>query len=347
VGIAARAVVAACLGALLLSVPTVDAQPRVLPRATADRPDDVAGPQIHAVYVVPADGDDRGLDTDGTVAASVANWDRWFEGQTLGGGLRLDTSGGELDVSFLRTSQTGAALAARGLALRDAIEAELRTAGFARAGKVYAVYYDGATSAACGGGAWPPTVPGDVGALYLRATYGAGLPCYDPALSRSGLQIMDFAMLHELMHTMGYVPTCAPHHTRSGHVSDDPRDLMYAGPQDWRPSVLDVGQDDYYHAHILGCRELAESPYLERNVSHPQVPLTVKVVGPGRVTSSPAGVRCKPRCRVSFDKGTIVRLRAVPAMGARHVRWSGACTGKGTCRTALGRSRAVTAVVRR
>jgi hypothetical protein len=347
VGVAARTLAAACLGALLLSVPTVGAQPRVLPRATADRPDDVAGPQIHALYVLPSDGADRALDTDGTVAASVANWQRWFEGQTLSGGLRLDTAGGELDVSFHRLAQTDAALAGRGLFLRDAIEEELRRAGFDRPDRVYAVYYDGSTAAACGGGAWPPAVPGKVAALYLRATYGAGLACYDPARSRNGLQIMDFAMLHEVLHTMGYVPTCAPHHTRSGHVSDDPRDLMYAGDEPWRPSVLDVGFDDYYHAHVLGCRELAESPYLERNVQHPQLALAVTVVGPGRVTSVPAGVRCRPRCRVSFDKGTTVVLRAVPAKGARLVRWSGACARPATCRVRMGSPRTVTAVFRR
>jgi len=347
VGVAARTLTAACLGALLLSVPTVGAQPRFLSRATADRPDDVSGPQIHALYVVPSDGADRALDTDGTVAASVGNWQRWFESQTLGGGLRLDTSGGELDVSFHRLAQSESALADPGIFIRNAIEAELRAAGFARADKVYAVYYDGATTAACGGGAWPPTSPGNVGALYLEATFGAGFPCYDPALSRSGLQIMDFAMLHEVLHTMGFVPTCAPHHTRSGHVSDDPRDLMYAGDEPWRPSILDVGQDDYYHAHILGCRELAESTYLERNIEHPKVALTVTVVGPGRVTSAPAGVTCKPRCRVAFDKGTVVVLRAVPVKGARLVRWGGACTGTRKCRVALGRARAVTAVFRR
>lgn len=346
-GVAARAVAAACLGALLLSVPTVGAQPRVLPRATADRPDDVAGPQIHALYVVPADGVDRALDTDGTVAASVRNWQAWFESQTLGGGLRLDVSGSELDVSFHRLSQTGSALAQRGVFIRDAIEQELRGAGFDREDKVYAVYYDGATTAACGGGAWPPTLPGDVGALYLRATYGAGLPCYDPALSRSGLQIMDFAMLHEVLHTMGFVPTCAPHHTRAGHVSDDPRDIMYAGPEDWRPSILDVGQDDYYHAHILGCRELAESTYLERNVEHPKVALTVAVTGPGTVRSTPTGVRCKPRCRAMFGKGSTVTLRAAPAKGARLVRWGGACKATGRCRVVLGGSRKVTALFRR
>ena len=284
----ARAAAAGSITVLVLAVSPVAAAPDALPRATADRPDDVSGPQIHAVYVLPADGTDRALDTDGTVAASVANWQRWFVSQTLGGGLRIDTSGGELDVSFHRLARTDATLAARGVFLRDAIEEELRAAGFNRPDRIYAVYYDGSTTAACGGGAWPPTLPGNVAAVYMRATFAAGFPCYQPAFSRAGLQIMDFAILHEVLHTMGFVPRCAPHHTRDGHVSDDPRDVMYAGDEPWRPGVLDVGQDDYYHAHILGCRELAESPYLERNIQHPLERLGVSVAGPGRVVSVPA-----------------------------------------------------------
>ena len=343
----ARAAAVGSITALLLAVSPVAASPDALPRSTTDRPDDVRGPQIHAVYVVPSDVTDRALDTDGTVAASVANWQRWFVSQTLGGGLRLDTSGGEIDVTFHRLADTDAALAARGVFLRDAIERALRGAGFDDPDKIYAVYYDGSATAACGGGAWPPTLPGNVGAVYMRATNGSRLPCYDPSLSRQGLQIMDFAVLHEVFHTMGYVPTCAPHHTRSGHVSDDPRDLMYAGDEPWRPAVLDVGQDDYYHAHILGCRELAESPYLERNIAHPTEKLGVSVAGPGRVVSTPGGVRCKPRCAASFRRGTQVVLRAVPAKGARLVRWSGACSGTKPCRLAMTRARSATARFRR
>ncbi len=346
-GVAARGLLAGCLGALLLFVPSVGAQPDALPRATADRADDVSGPQIHALYVVPADGADRAFDTDGTVAASVANWQAWFKSQTLGGGLRLDTSAGELDVSFHRLSLTDRALSDRGLSIRDAIEQALRRAGFDQPNKVYAVYYDGSTTAACGGGAWPPALPGNVAAIYLRATYVAGLPCYIPTLSRQGLQIMDFAILHEVLHTMGFVPTCAPHHTRNGHVSDDPRDIMYAGDEPWRPAVLDVGQDDYYHAHILDCRELAVSTYLERNIEHPAMTLEVSVAGPGRVASAPGGITCKPRCTAKFAHGTSVVLRALPAKGARLVRWSGACRGTKQCRLAMSRGRATKALFRR
>jgi hypothetical protein len=334
--------------ATLVTAAASSAAPGALPRSTVDRPDDVAGPQIHALYVLPADGVDRALDTDGTVATSVANWQRWLRGQTATGGLRLDMSRSELDVSFRRLSQTDAQLAARGIFIRDAIEQELRSAGLIRPDKIYAVYYDGSSTAACGGGAWPPTLPGAVGAVYLRATFGSGSPCYEPARSRSGLQIMDFAILHEILHTMGFVPTCAPNHTRAGHVSDSPADLMYAGDEPWRPAVLDVGRDDYYHAHVLGCRELALSLYLENNEPAARTAkLTVAVVGPGRVVSTPKRIACPARCTASFPRGTRVVLRAVPAKRARLAGWAGSCRGAKSCSVALVDDRSVRARFRR
>jgi hypothetical protein len=75
-------------------------------------------------------------------------------------------------------------------------------------------------------------------------------------------------MLHELLHTIGFVPTCAPHFTRAGHVSDSNHDLMYAGDQPWYPSVLDYGHDDYFDAHIPGCPDVSDSPLLARAVGH-------------------------------------------------------------------------------
>jgi Divergent InlB B-repeat domain len=152
------------------------------------------------------------------------------------------------------------------------------------------------------------------------------------------------------------VPTCAAHHTRAGHVSDSPTDLMYAGDEAWRPSVLDVGRDDYYHAHRLGCLELAESPYLEGNEppappAPPSAPakarLTVSVVGPGAVRSTPAGIACPRRCSASFARGARVLLRALPARGARLAGWSGACKGRGVCRVELSANRSVRARFRR
>jgi hypothetical protein len=342
-----RVAVGALAIGLLATASPLGATSGALPRAEADRPDDRAGPQIHALYVVPEDGADRRLDTDGTIAASVANWQRWIRTQTLRGALRVDTSAGELDVTFRRLGQTDAQLAARGVRIRDAIEQELKAAGFARPGKIYAVYYDGSSTAACAGGAWPPSRPGNVGAVYLRATVD-GSRCYDPARSRSGLQPMDFAVLREVLHTIGFVPTCAAHHTRTGHVSDSPTDLMYAGDEPWRPSVLDVGGDDYYHAHRLGCLELAESRYLE-DFTPPPARLGVSVAGPGSVRSTPAGVACPPRCTAFFPHGSRVALRALPARRARLAGWNGACTGAGAkvCRVLMAGDRSTRARFRR
>lgn len=259
----AGASVFAVVGLVVATMASVSqAGPSALLRATSDRPDDFAGPQIHVMYVVPSDEVDRQLDTDGSINASTSNLQAWLSGQTNGREMQIDTYQGEPDISFLRLPTSDADMAGRGIYLRDAIESEVHAAGFNSASRIYAVYYDGSNTAACGGGAWPPTLPGDVAAIYLRATYGAGLTCYDPALSKVRLQIMDFAMLHEILHTLGFVATCAPNHTRAGHVSDSPSDLMYAGDAPWRPSILDVGRDDYFEASQSGCLDLSSSPYL-------------------------------------------------------------------------------------
>jgi hypothetical protein len=251
--------------AALVAALAAQSAPSVLPRTTTDRPDDVGGPQVHVVYAVPRGGEDRRLDVSGVLAGTVASWSGWLRGQTGGAGLRLDTSGGELDVSFFQVPLTDDEMVGKGAFVRDELERELREAGLLAAGKLYAVYYDGKSTYGCGGGAWPPALPGVVAAMYLHGLSGTGFDCdrnpFAGATNPPGY--MDFAMLHELMHTLGFVPTCAPHHTRAGHASDSPTDLMYAGDEAWRPAVLDVGRDDYYRAHIAGCPDFADSPFLD------------------------------------------------------------------------------------
>jgi hypothetical protein len=259
----------ACL--VLLGSGAAESRPAAgLPRSTVDRPDEVSGPQVHAFYVVPSDLEDRALDTSGVIAASVSNWEVWLQAQTGGRDLRLDLFQGQPDVTFFRMPQTDAQIAATGAFVRDAVERALIAAGLTQPNKIYAVYYDGTSLYACGGGAWPPVLPGIVGALYLRAQ-SFGVPCYEPQRSSGGQQIMDFAMLHELLHTLGFVPTCAPHQTRGGHASDSSHDLMYAGDDVWRPDTLDVGRDDYFEAHVPGCLDLASSPFLETAPATPPV----------------------------------------------------------------------------
>ncbi len=245
-------------------------------RVTEDRPDDNPGYQVHINYVLPMDGVDEGLDTNGTLATSVGAWSAWMAEQTGGPTLRLDTCDGALDVRFFQIQQTEAELKANGVFIRDAIEDAMSAAGLLDEKKIEVVFYGGDAAETCGGGAWPPALVGQVGAIYLKGTFA------DPTIPACASNpvgaspdtpgYIEFATLHEVLHTMGIVPTCAPHQVLSGHTSDSPTDLMYAGNQPWQPSVLDVGHDDYYQHGIVGCPDLATSVFMEPLPANAELP---------------------------------------------------------------------------
>jgi hypothetical protein len=304
---------------------------QTLPRSTADRTDDVSGPQVHLVYAIPSDGTDRALDTNGVISGTVAVWEDWLASQTGGRILRLDTYQGADDITFVRLPQTDAELAGADPYIRDRIEADLETSGLIVPGKIYAVYYDGASTYACGGGAWPPVLPGVVAALYLHGAPPGAPPCDTNQFHARGEApgYLDFAMIHEIMHTLGFVPSCAPHFTLAGHVSDSPNDLLYAGPQNWYPMTLDVGHDDYFNAHIPGCPDLSDSLYLESFAS-----VSVTTSGSGTVTSRPPGISCPTSCASTL--GQPAQLVATPAKGETFKGWSGGCSGTGTCTLTAG-----------
>ena len=247
------------------------------PRTLLDLADDESGYQVHLLYVVASDGEDRELDTNGAVERSVEAWNGWLGEQTSGRRLRLDRSDGALDVTFVRLNRTDAELNAFGALIRDHMEAELILKGFNDPEKVYAVYYDGGDeqTGACGSAARPPTLHGTVGAIYLRAVPAGGAPCDTNALAAAvdAPGYLEFSSVHEIVHTLGFVADCAPNNTRnqvagpatttSGHVSDSNTDLMYAGPLGWDPSVLDFNGDDYFEAGLADCLDLADSAFLD------------------------------------------------------------------------------------
>jgi hypothetical protein len=69
--------------------------------------------------------------------------------------------------------------------------------------------------------------------------------------------------------------------------------------------------------------------------------LAVGVVGPGTVTSSPAGISCGAKC-LRFARGSPVTLTAAPASGAIFLGWTGACSGTSrTCLVTMSTDRAV------
>jgi len=327
--IAAAAAVAAGGAFAASGRSTVDA---TWTRTATDLPDDLAGPQVHFLYVVPRDGEDRAFDTSSTIERSVLSWERWLTGQTGGRGMRVDTYRGALDVSFFRLATDDAVVASRGEFVRDQIEAELYAAGYTSASKIYAVYYDGSSKTACGGADPRPSIRGAFAALYLKGTPPGGAPCNSISLGLDPPGYHEFAMLHEIVHTLGFVPRCAPHARGDydfGHVSDSRYDLMWTGSEPWgvfepEKMQLDVGHDDYYGHGRSDCPDLAASPFLASLQT-----VSVTVNGPGTVRSSTATIDCPGRCTATLLGS--VPLTAAPLGDALFKGWGGACSGTGAC----------------
>jgi hypothetical protein len=265
-------------------------------RTTSDRSDEQTDRrQVHVMYVIPSDGVDEHLDQSATIDTSLKIANEWLKTQTGGKGLRLDTYGsGKLDVTFLKLTKTDDEMKAAGGNVRSKLEYQLLANGFTSVDKVYLVYYGGGGDG-CGRGAWPPLVPGNVGALYVGAA-----ACVTQPYAASGQPpgFLEYLAVHEALHVLGFVAPCAPHQTDSGHASDSPQDIMYSGPQGWQPSTLDVNHDDYYGSAIPGCRDLANSAFLEPLPAGAEAPpgwpyVTLEDLGcanEGTTIPGPAGV---------------------------------------------------------
>jgi hypothetical protein len=252
-------------GLSAISANAVALQPPV--RSGVDRPDDVTGPQVHVIYVLPRGAPDRGLDIGVGIANSVAAFQGWLR-RASGLQIRLDRYEGVLDVSFFELSRSDSEMRSLGPYIVTEIESQLATAGRIRLDKRYLVYYDGGSSSVCGGAAWPPAVSGQTAAMYLRACDAGPLAARPDAAPG----YWEFAALHDLIHTLGVVSTEAPHHTSGSpaHVPE-PNDLMYGGgTAPWEPTTVDIDNDDYFASSLNGgLANLAENPFVERAAAPP------------------------------------------------------------------------------
>jgi hypothetical protein len=242
-------------------------------RATTDRPDDHGYDQIRVLYVTPSDGLDHAHDTSDKICNSVRAIATWFQSHASAY-LRFDTSSGLVDIGFVRLAKTDAQMRGTdpnntsvetGTAfVRNRIEDELEAMGMIRSNKLYAVYYEGSSVYACGGGAYPPLIRDRVGAMYLGGIPpGFGITCGEIRPWGQATLVpnyIDYGILHELVHSMGFVPDASPNEHMTGHVFDSTAsvpqtDLMYTprttGDPGWgidAPDglLLDLNNDDYF-----------------------------------------------------------------------------------------------------
>ena len=227
-------------------------------RTTRDQPDDFAGPQIHVVYALPSNAEDLNLDRYGDIARSFERIQEWVT-DAIGYSFRMDTHAGELDVSFVRLKSTNQELRSSGLHPLDAIYDAIAAQVGVETHKKYGVYYFG--DLGLGGG----LTDFARGLAVVSVDTVSGRQTYLPGQHPAEFGYFEVVMTHELLHTFGAVPTCAPNEGRGFHVTDDPADLMYAG-FDREPGtiVIDSGRDDYFDHGREDCLDIAHSPFWER-----------------------------------------------------------------------------------
>lgn len=76
----------------------------------------------------------------------------------------------------------------------------------------------------------------------------------------------------------------------------------------------------------------------------PRFTVTVVVVGPGTVRSSPIGIACPHKCRVAFSSGVGVVLTPHTTATSAFDHWAGACSGDGSCVVGVTKAQTVVAV---
>ncbi len=284
-------------------------------------PNAVAGNPVHWIYAFPSDGQDRMADLGSAMQTDAEVIDAWWRSQDSTRVPRNDLApfacGVQIDLTTLRMQRSGFVLATDGL-FGDIFN-ELAGAGFRSSFTKYVVYYDGpvATDRICGQGGSDSSGFG-LAVVYVQACEGVSTAA---------------VAAHELLHTLGAVPSGAPHECaepNDSHTCDDRDDIMHPFIDESPLSTksLDPGRDDYY-GHSGGFTDTRDAAWLVRLDG--QVPFELAITGPGRVQADVPGLDCAQTCTTTWNEGTSLTLSGVPADGAKLVRWGGACAGASVC----------------
>lgn len=255
VAVAGRVVASRRVALVPVPAPAVPAPPSADPPAlSGDRGGD--GPRLRAVIAVPAGG-------DAAAAAALVPAVRheidvvtaWFAGQTANGARprwrRTTDVPGDGDglpvVSVVPIPHTAAQIAAA--ADPPATVSDDVAGALPAAEGVDVVWVDAVgDGSACG-------VTGAAVVLWQAA---CGIR---PSTTSSWPYGGTYLLAHEMTHALGAAGRCAPHTDGGGHVTDDPRDVIYQGPQPrtWAALALDPGRDDYFGTPDGSC-DIAASP---------------------------------------------------------------------------------------
>ncbi len=265
--------------------------PWIFPRSATDRPDEVAGRQIHIVYVLARNLPDDHYDEAGVLEDSARSQNAWMRQQTGTQEWRLDTYTFSwddpetlevedvpvqaVDVTTIETGKHEDALDSVG-----ELRTELAARGLNDPNKRYIVYAASNAGGVCGSAFWtldprPDSFDGQYSGIYLYSSSGCRAREFAPNATTPSYA--ETIAMQEMIHNDGMVPMTAPHNCvvsalAYGHVCTGPLwasgldperfDVMY--PYVGLPlnqKLLDQDRLDYY-GHPFPVRDLDSSPYL-------------------------------------------------------------------------------------
>lgn len=164
---------------------------QAIDRSTADRPDDIQGHQIHAVYVVPKGGVDHQLDIDGRISGPMQATNSLMQSQ-LSRKFVFDTFKGELDITFLQSQYNLKELCFENCNALEKLSEELRKQSNKPFGTKTIVFFivDKLDDTSCG---WANR-PGNLALVH--------------DLFSRGCSSLENTIAHEVIHTYGIGHTC-------------------------------------------------------------------------------------------------------------------------------------------
>lgn len=215
--------------------------------------------RLQIVYVHPSDTEPV-RNRAASMAHEARAVDDWFAGQLGGSSPRFATdASGNPSVVVVRAALDSQALD-REDDVGEVITASLRATGTIAQGSVPIVFLEGrqsgANAGACG---W--TTGGVDRHITIPMANCSIYPSTDSTFPYGGT----YVLAHEITHALGAVGATAPHHDGTGHVNDDPRDILFNGTaaRDLGHLMIDPGHDDYYLTGRADLAEIQGSPLLE------------------------------------------------------------------------------------
>lgn len=237
-----------------------------LPRTSYDRPDDIVGAQLKAVYAVKRDAEDRWFDTRGEIQSALLAMQAFVEASTNGANtVRIDTFEGRPDIMYFPVPE---AVTARDPAScidtpcpnDQSIFKAMKEAGRLQDGKQYLIFYDGGIEfggqGLCGGSA-----QGRTSMINLSGVTSEMCDHLQFAAAAADEWSVGLLSLHELFHALGAVCSSAAN-VADGMHSSTPGDMM-SGRATGRV-LLDPGKSYWYDAP-RGCTALSRSPLFARD----------------------------------------------------------------------------------